>query len=131
MGEYTAVDARDRTEVKTELEANLIGSLMEAEPPDRPDWETMHLPVIDIDYQAHLVPSRTPGHYHLYLERPISWGKYKNVLRALADAGLIERGYCEASISAKQSFARVPSANDRWKELLTSEEPPKEQEKHG
>lgn len=114
---YHPVEPKDRTEVTTEMEANLIGSQVPLKGPMRHDDWTPHRPVIDIDYPAQLVPSRTPGHYHLYLDKEISWAAYKKVLTALAEAGLIQHGYAAASIHSKQSFARVPSMSDRWLEL--------------
>lgn len=68
----------------------------------------LHLPVLDLDYDVQLVPSSTPGHFHLYLNRPVSWGQYVKVLRALAEAGLVEHGWAEASIRQGASFVRKP-----------------------
>jgi hypothetical protein len=49
-----------------------------------------HAPVIDLDVPARLIPSRTPGHSHLYLDVPMSWAQYSALLHALAGAGVIE-----------------------------------------
>lgn len=49
-----------------------------------------HLPVIDLDVPARLVPSRRPGHSHLYLDVPMTWGQYSTLLHALCAAGVIE-----------------------------------------
>lgn len=67
-----------------------------------------HAPVLDIDFQAYLIPSSTHGHYHLYLDKPMTWRKYKRMLRALASAGVIEKGYAKASISRRHTAVRVP-----------------------
>lgn len=67
-----------------------------------------HAPVLDIDVPHALVPSSTPGHSHLYLDVPMKWRQYKKLLRAMAKAGVIEKGYMKASISRGHSAARVP-----------------------
>lgn len=67
-----------------------------------------HYPVLDIDYPAALVPSSTPGHFHLYLNRAVPWEKYQAVLDALADACLIESGYRNASKERGYTSVRLP-----------------------
>ena len=67
-----------------------------------------HMPILDIDYEAHLVPSTTPGHYHLYLNRYVTWRKYKRLLRALKNAGLIEEPFYRLSIQRGHTSARLP-----------------------
>jgi len=83
----------------SEDDANLIGSLVA---------DDTHAPVLDIDYEARLVPSSTEGHYHLYLDREVPWEKYVAVLEVLADAGIIQKGFARASIARKQTFVRKP-----------------------
>jgi hypothetical protein len=67
-----------------------------------------HAPTLDIDYSAKLVPSSTEGHFHLYLDKEISWKDYKRVLKAMAKAGLIEEGYATISIKRKGTHLRLP-----------------------
>lgn len=85
----------------SEDEANLISSEVEGA-------AGIHLPVLDIDFPARLVPSSTEGHFHLYLDSYVAWDKYLRVLEALADAGLIERGYYEVAKIRKATFVRKP-----------------------
>lgn len=101
--------------VHKELDANLITSLSE----EHPGW---HLPVIDLDYQAHLVPSRTPGHFHLYLDTPVEEEDYWKLLRVMAECGLIEYGYYGASKQRGYTAARIPSAQTRFEELMGGED---------
>lgn len=68
----------------------------------------LHCPVLDIDIPAFLIPSSTPGHSHLYIDHPMKWRKYKRLLRALARAGIVEKGYVKASIYRKHTAVRVP-----------------------
>lgn len=88
----------------TEDEATLVGSSTGAIGKDGP----IHLPAIDIDLPCELVPSSTEGHFHLYIDKPMSWGTYKNLLQSLVDAGIVEPGYASASIRRGQSFLRKP-----------------------
>jgi hypothetical protein len=66
-----------------------------------------HIPMLDIDMDAVLLPSSTPGHHHLYIDKPIPWKKYKNLMKALADAGIIEEGYYTASVKRGYSALRM------------------------
>lgn len=61
--------------------ANLVGSLC-------PDG--MHMPAIDIDMPCSLVPSTTPGHFHLYIDKPMTFMEYKKFVKAFIDAGIVE-----------------------------------------
>lgn len=67
-----------------------------------------HRPVLDIDFPVHVVPSSTPGHYHLYLDKPLPWPRYRRLLEALADAGIIEPGYARVSIARRYTSVRLP-----------------------
>lgn len=70
--------------------------------------ESKHKILLDIDHNALLVPSSTEGHWHLYIDHTISWKKYCALLLALAEAGVIEDGYAQASIRREQTHLRVP-----------------------
>jgi hypothetical protein len=58
-----------------------------------------------------LIPSSTEGHYHLLLDKPMSWTKYQNLLTALAEAGIVEHGYAKASIAHGGSYIRKPGVH--------------------
>lgn len=85
--------------VDEDAPANLIGSKL-------PNGN--HAPVLDLDFPAHLVPSTTEGHFHLYLDKEVSWRQYSSLLWALREAGLIEDGYYKASIAREQTLVRIP-----------------------
>ncbi len=68
----------------------------------------LHMPVLDLDIPHQLVPSSTPGHSHLYLDLPMGWDQYARLLEVLAEVGVIEKGYCEASLARGFSAARLP-----------------------
>lgn len=71
-------------------------------------YSDLHYPVIDLDFPARLIPSSTQGHYHLYLDTPVDWGKFVAVLEAMVDAGLVEGGYVEASKERGHTCVRLP-----------------------
>lgn len=93
---YSESDAKE-----AELtEANLEGSL---------DRETgLHSIVLDLDCKHEYRPSTTPGHAHLVIPAGLTWEKYEKLLATLAEVGVIEYGYYEASRRAKGSFVRLP-----------------------
>lgn len=67
-----------------------------------------HAPCIDVDVKALLLPSSTPGHGHLYIEKPMSWFRYRVMLRAMAFAGVVEPGYYRASVARRGTHLRLP-----------------------
>lgn len=77
-----------------------------------------HMVVLDIDHEAWLVKSSTPGHYHLYIEVPggIEGRKYELMLHAMAAAGVLEGGYVKASVSRGYSSVRLPWVKKKKKE---------------
>jgi hypothetical protein len=87
----------------------------------------MHSPVLDIDFPCRLVPSSTPGHYHLYLDGLVMpWHKYVRFLNMLAKYGVIERGFAGVSIKRRRSCVRLPHikkpeaevTSDKWENLM-------------
>ena len=67
-----------------------------------------HKPVIDLDLPVRLVPSGTPGHSHLYIDKGMDAGVFFNLLDAMADAGIVERGYANASRERGYAAVRHP-----------------------
>lgn len=81
----------------TKDEANLISSECR---------DGLHRPVLDFDFPVRYVPSTTPGHGHLYIDRALTWSRYAKLLQALEECGLLEPGYVTASIERKATFVR-------------------------
>lgn len=77
----------------------------------RPEYRSgsMHLPVIDLDFPCRLVESGTPGKFHLYLERPVEFGKFVKVLHAMAEAGLVEWGFHDVTLERGYASVRHPA----------------------
>jgi hypothetical protein len=93
--------SRERSPVaeKDRNKANLVGSLL-------PTGD--HGPAIDLDFPCRLIPSRSQGHFHLYLERPVAWEKYLDILKTLHAAELINGGFYKLALKYKQTFLRFP-----------------------
>lgn len=97
---------------------NLVGSTVEAE--IRHDEyaqrdaseEAVHMPVLDIDHMCFLMPSETPGHFHLYIDVPMTWEQYEAIIVAMGNAGVLEPGYVSASLSRRCTYVSPKP----WKE---------------
>lgn len=68
----------------------------------------MHYPVLDIDLPCELVPSSTPGHFHLYIDHPVSDGAYWDLIAAMVACGIVQPGYLGASRARGYTAARLP-----------------------
>lgn len=67
-----------------------------------------HKVVLDIDHEASLIPSSTPGHYHLYIDVEVEEGRYWSMLQAMAEAGVLEEPYERISVDRGHSDVRLP-----------------------
>ena len=67
-----------------------------------------HAVILDLDIPAYLVPSSTPGHSHLYIDRVLLEKDYYELLDALAKAGVVEPGYVTASKRKGGTHLRLP-----------------------
>jgi hypothetical protein len=68
----------------------------------------VHTVAIDVDHHVAVRESSTPGHHHLFIDVEMSWREYRRLLRALAEVGIIERGYYQASLWRKATHVRLP-----------------------
>lgn len=119
----------DRREVNTLDEADVVSSLRDDSslPGDLDDFDlpsTRHALVLDIDHPSWLIPSTSPGHYHLYIDVPegITDPKWRNLMVALAEAGVIEKGYKGVSLDRGFSCVRMPWVEKRAKSNKPGEE---------
>jgi hypothetical protein len=87
------------------VKANMITSELDSEDEF---FAKAHRPVLDIDYEAALVPSSTPGHFHLYLDKTISHDAYMKFLEAAAVAGIIQWGFYEGAKKRGATSVRLP-----------------------
>lgn len=86
-----------------EAEANLVSSYVGGGA-----FGGLHAPVLDLDFPCRLVESTTPGHFHLYLDRPVPWTDYAGLLETLHACGLIEPGFLKMSLERGATFVRKP-----------------------
>ena len=95
-----AVRERTITEGVGAHNANLIVSM---------DQRGYHQPVIDIDGNlVRLIPSTTPGNYHLYLDKPMTWDDYTALLAILRRNRYIEAGWYESARRHGYTAVRPP-----------------------
>lgn len=93
INEAVPVDNLDEAQVVTSQFNNPLG---------------LHRPILDIDFPAKLIESSTPGHYHLYLDKKLTWEQYERLINVLADVGIIEDGYRNASLDRGFTSVRLP-----------------------
>jgi hypothetical protein len=67
-----------------------------------------HMPVIDIDMTSMLLPSSTPGHYHLYINQEMTWKQFLKMLKAMTDAGVVQEGFYQHTKRRGRAFVRYP-----------------------
>lgn len=88
-----------------EPEANAVSSVL-----DTRNGKVLHAPALDIDLSCKLIPSSTEGHFHLYIDKPMTWKSYQRLLTVLADVGILERGYAEVSTRQEMTILRREGA---------------------
>lgn len=89
--------------------ANVVSSIMRGHTPAPGGGGSgHHLPVLDLDVPAVLIPSSTDGHWHLYLDVQVPDAAYWPMLEALATAGVLEGGYVRASKARGYTSVRLP-----------------------
>jgi hypothetical protein len=102
----------DRKEASIIDGANVVSSAIQPVPNPWLDIDLnptkMHAVLLDLDVPAYLVPSTRPGHSHLYVDVQVTEERYFNLLDALAECGVIERGYANASKKKGGTFLRLP-----------------------
>jgi hypothetical protein len=99
--EYETRTATTSLESATSISSRVMGGA--ASP-----MTEMHKPVLDIDMPVKAIESSTPGHYHLYIDKELSWEDYELLLRTLAAVGIIEPGYLDASVMRQHTSVRLP-----------------------
>lgn len=68
----------------------------------------LHKVVLDIDMPVKVVPSSTPGHGHLFIDKDLTWEQYDRLLNLLAEIGILEDGYVRAAERRGFTAVRLP-----------------------
>ena len=104
--DYDDTEKRPVADIET---ANVVSSIMRGHTPAPGGGGSgHHLPVLDLDVPAVLIPSSTDGHWHLYLDVQVPDAAYWPMLEALATAGVLEGGYVRASKARGYTSVRLP-----------------------
>lgn len=54
-----------------------------------------HTPVLDLDIDARLIPSTTPGHHHLIINKVMPQEDYDKLIRVMVEVGILQKGILE------------------------------------
>ncbi len=74
----------------------------------RNDPRERHMIALDVDVPVQVYPSSTPGHSHLYIEKPITQPQLIELLGVFSSLGIIEEGYAGASARRGFTCLRLP-----------------------
>ena len=96
------VGGREKKEVPERL-ANLVSSEI-----GEINGVKYHYPLLDIDFEASLIPSSTPGHYHLYLKKPLKHEDYVALLRLLHKVDIVQNGIVRQIVEDGCTTLRLP-----------------------
>jgi hypothetical protein len=64
-----------------------------------------------LELQGHpfmLVPSTTPGHWHLYVDKAMTWDEYSELLEEMVDHRIVSADYYDASVVRRMTRLRKP-----------------------
>lgn len=75
-----------------------------------------HVLAIDVDHRCRIIPTSTPGHFHLVIDKVMDWAELQEILVALANAGIVEQGYLDASVRRRAAHLRLPWVTKRGEE---------------
>lgn len=67
----------------------------------------LHVLTVDVDFPCAVIPSSTPGHFHLMIDKTMTWDQYRTLLQAMADAGILQQGYVDASVARGASMVAM------------------------
>src|SRR3954467_4010293 len=84
-------------------EAHVVGSRITEGP-----RKGMHTLIIDVDHPTRAPRSTNFDHHHLYIDYPMPWEDVVKVLTVLAEVGIVEPGYVQASIDRGETNVRLP-----------------------
>ena len=87
-------------ESETDMPPNLMSSQIKG--------STSHYLILDIDHPAWLVPSSTPGHSHLFIDKKVKSEAFKDIIESLHSGGLLADGNMRQLYAYGSQFLRLP-----------------------
>lgn len=106
-GDYEGEEKREQVKPEYFVEdANLVSSEVMSLINNKPSG--YHTVVLDVDHHVAVQRSSTPGHYHLYIDVPMTQEKYFKLLDVMAEVGIVEPGYVEVSKKRGGTHVRLP-----------------------
>lgn len=69
---------------------------------------TLHRVVLDVDHPVTVVESSTAGHSHVFVDLMLPWQDLVKLMEVLAEIGLVEPGYVNASKARGYTAVRLP-----------------------
>jgi len=84
--------------------ANLVGSLC---------GDGYHRPALDIDLPCELVESSTEGHFHLYIDKPLTFNAYRKLIVALVEAEIMDKAHLRHLDRNGSSLLRLPGVKKK------------------
>ncbi len=74
------------------------------------DYERAHFRIrFAPDIQLASLPSKTPMHYHVYIDTRLTWLEYKTFIQVLANLGIVQEGFRAMTERRDMSHLRIPS----------------------
>lgn len=100
-------ETEDSRKIVEDLEQATVVTSETEKPTLSNQWMPKHKPVLDIDLPVIVVPSSTPGHHHLFIDKEMTWENYEKLLKVLAEVGIIEEGYLGAALMRGHTAVRL------------------------
>ena len=75
-----------------------------------------HKVILDLDYEASLIPSSTEGHFHLYLDKELNEEQMEKLVDVLEEVGIIATGNANQWRRSRAMFLRLPWIKKKVKE---------------
>lgn len=102
--------SKQTTQYNTKKINDPKGRLIQSRLPN-PDnmLEDRHIIILDLDFPVTLIPSKTPGHNHLYIPKAVTKEQYRNILAALVEADLVQQIWAENLDTNGSTYLEIPS----------------------
>lgn len=83
-----------------------------------------HKPILDLDLPSKYIPSSTPGHGHLYIDKLLPEEQYRKLIDVLVECGILQEGIKIHQMDAEgMTAARLPGLVKKPEEISSSSVP--------